>query len=138
MIVRDFRVILIIVALASLPSVAAPHLSNSLSSHGSISVAVAFCGEVQALDFFDQTFLISQDREDAETVPFSRWTDFFRVLADSRRSRRLQAIDPTDVRVGDRLCVRLDPSGATARLIEVLPSHAPALNYHAARSLPKE
>lgn len=138
MVVRHFPVILIIVALTLLPLVAAPHVSNSLSLHCGVSDTIAFCGEVQVLDLFDQTFLISEGGKASETVPFSRWTDFFRISTDSRGCKRLQAIDPTDVRVGDRLCILLDPSGATAQLIEVLPSDAPALSCHADRSLPKE
>lgn len=120
--------ILIVAGLAWAPLSAAPNVSNSPSSSGAITLS----GEVQASDFFDQTFLITQGDGNVETVPFSRWTDFFQISADSRSIRRRQAIDPTDVKVGDRLYILLDPSGATAQLVEVLLRHT-ALTSHAAR-----
>ncbi len=83
--------------------------------------AGAFCnrvGEVRVQDVFAQTFLLKQDDGQMETVPFSRWTEFFKVSSDS--SRNIREIEPTGIRLGDRLCVLLDPSEATARLILVL------------------
>jgi hypothetical protein len=82
----------------------------------------AFCsrvGEVLGQDVFAQTFLIKQDDGQTETIPFSRWTEVFKILPDSSRERS-RAIEPTDIRFGARLCVLLDPSEATATLILVL------------------
>ena len=82
----------------------------------------AFCsrvGEVRGRDAFAQTFLLKQDDGQMETVPFSRWTEFFKISPDSRRGNSRE-IEPTDIQLGDRLCVLLDPSEATARLILVL------------------
>jgi hypothetical protein len=84
--------------------------------------AEAFCthvGEVRGRDVFAQTFLLRQEDGKMETVPFSRWTGFFKISPDTR-SERPREIEPTDIRLGDRLCVLLDPSEATARLILVL------------------
>jgi hypothetical protein len=84
--------------------------------------AAAFCsrvGEVRGRDVFAQTFLLKQDDGQMETVPFSRWTEFFKISLDSRRGNPRE-IEPTDIRLGDRLCVLLDPNEATANLILVL------------------
>jgi len=82
-------------------------------------------GEVRGHDVFTQTFLLKQEDGQMETVPFSRWTEFFKILSDSR-SGRPREIEPADIRLGDRLCVLLDPSEATAKLILVLePARAP-------------
>jgi hypothetical protein len=70
-------------------------------------------------DVFAQTFLLKPDDGQMETVPFSRWTWFFKISLDSRDGRPRE-IDPTDIRLGDRLCVLLDPSEATAKLILIL------------------
>jgi hypothetical protein len=70
-------------------------------------------------DVFAQTFLLKRDDGQMETVPFSRWTRFFKISLDSRDGRPRE-IDPTDIRLGDRLCVLLDPSEATAKLILIL------------------
>ena len=81
-----------------------------------------FCsriGEVRGRDTFAQTFLLKQDDGQMETVPFSRWTEVFKISPDSR-SGNSREIEPTDIQLGDRLCVLLDPSEATARLILVL------------------
>ncbi len=84
--------------------------------------AGAFCshvGEVRGRHVFAQTFLLEQNHGQMETVPFSRWTEFFKISRDLR-GRNLWEIEPTDILLGDRLCVLLDPSGATSRLILVL------------------
>jgi len=84
--------------------------------------AEAFCsrvGEVLGREVFAQTFLLKHDDGQTETVPFSRWTEFFRISPDSR-SGKPREIEPTDIRLGDRLCVLLDLSEASARLILVL------------------
>jgi hypothetical protein len=70
-------------------------------------------------DFVAQGFLLKQDDGRMEAVPCSRWTEFFIIPPDSR-SGGSQGIEPTDIRLGDRLCVLLDVSEATARLILVL------------------
>lgn len=84
--------------------------------------AEAFCsrvGEVLGREVFAQTFLLKHDDGQTETVPFSRWTEFFKISPDSR-SGKPREIEPTDIRLGDRLCVLLDLSEASARLILVL------------------
>jgi hypothetical protein len=68
---------------------------------------------------FAQSFLLKQDDGEMETVPFSRWTEFFKISPDSREGNPRE-IEPADMRLGDQLCVLLDPSGATARSILVL------------------
>lgn len=110
MIARSF----IFVTLLSVPLLAAPQ--EKAVPDG----ADAVCGEVLAIDLFNQTFLV-QVTKSVETVPFSRWTDFVARSTDGQGRRHLQALDPTDVRTGDRVCILLDPSGATADRIEVLP-----------------
>jgi hypothetical protein len=80
-----------------------------------------FCtrvGEVLGRDVFAQSFLLKQADGQMETVPFSRWTEFFKISTDLR-SGKPREIEPTNIRIGDRLCVLLDPSEATARLILV-------------------
>ena len=84
--------------------------------------AISSCsrlGEVMGRDVFAQTFLLKPDDGQMETVPFSRWTWFFKISLDSRDGRPRE-IEPTDIRLGDRLCVLLDPSEATAKLILIL------------------
>jgi hypothetical protein len=109
------------VALFSLPLIAAPHEKTAPE------IADVFCGEVLSVDLFNQTFLIRDGTKDGtkavDTVPFSRWTNFVTRATDGQGRRHVQALDPTDVRTGDRLCILLDPSGATADRIEVLPAH---------------
>jgi hypothetical protein len=77
-------------------------------------------GQVLASDFFTQTFRLKrEDDGEIETLPFSKWTGFFRVVIGSKAGRP-QEIDPTEIRSGDRICVVLDPSEATSMLIIVL------------------
>ena len=76
-------------------------------------------GELLGRDVFAQTFVLRQDDGLRETVPFSRWTKFFKISPDSGAGVP-RAIEPTDIRLGDRLCVLLDPSEAAAALILVL------------------
>jgi hypothetical protein len=121
--------------LAALPGLAAPHLPaspapapSSASAPGSLRDAsglTAFCGQVQAVDLFNQTFVIRHDDASVETIPFSRWTDFLRVSTVAKAGKHTQAIDPTEVHAGDRLSIVLDANAATAERIEVLPAHAP-------------
>jgi hypothetical protein len=115
MIARSFAKTLLFVASLSLPLMAAPHETAAAGSGDVI------CGQVLAVDLFNQTFLILDGTKAAETVPFSRWTDFVTRATDGQGRKHLQALDPTDVRTGNRLCISLDPSGATADRIEVLP-----------------
>ena len=84
--------------------------------------AISSCsrlGEVMGRDVFAQTFLLKPDDGQMETVPFSRWTWFFKISLDSRDGRPRE-IEPTDIRLGDRLCAVLDPTEATAKLILIL------------------
>jgi len=76
-------------------------------------------GEVVGRDLVAQGFLLKQDDGRMEAVPFSRWTEFFNIQPDLR-SGGPREIEPTDIRMGDRVCVVLDVSEATARLILVL------------------
>jgi hypothetical protein len=117
MIPRRIVLILIAIVLASSVTTASRLLNPRFPSR-----AIAFCGEVEACDLFDQTLLIKEDGGNVETIPFSRWTDLFQILTDSRGRQRRQAIEPTKVATGDRLCIRFDPREATAELIEVLPA----------------
>ena len=71
-------------------------------------------------DAFAQTFELKRyDNGQIETVPYSRWTAFFKTRAGSKNARPRE-IEPTDIRVGDRLCILLDPSEATAAFILVV------------------
>ena len=56
------------------------------------------------------------------TVPFSRWTDFIRISTDAKGRRYRHSIEPTDIAIGERLSILLDPNAATAELVEVLPA----------------
>jgi hypothetical protein len=109
--------ILIVVGLAWAPLMGAPHLSNPRFS----SDGVEFCGELRAVNLFNQTLLIWRDDGKVETVPFSRWTDFIRISTDSRGRKFRKPIQPTDIEVGERIFILLDPNGATAELVGVLP-----------------
>lgn len=125
MIARSFAKTFIFVALSSVPLLAKPHEKTApaekLTAGEAMSSADTVCGEVLAVDLFNQTFLVLEETKAVETVPFSRWTDFARRSMDTQGRSHLEALDPTDVRTGDRLCILLDPSGATADRIEVLP-----------------
>jgi hypothetical protein len=85
-------------------------------------------GEVRGQDAFAQTLLIKLDNGRMETVPFSRWTGFFKTSLELRAEKPLE-IEPTDIRVFDRVCVVLDPSGATANYILVV---EPVKAHHSA------
>jgi hypothetical protein len=126
MIRRKVSLILFALSLTWAHPAGASDLSNSRFSGG----GAALCGEVQASDLFAQLFLIRQDDGKLETVPFSRWTEFFRTLPDARSRTRQRAIEPTEVAVGDRLCILLDPSEATAALILVLPGRVAGSPSH--------
>jgi hypothetical protein len=110
--------VMVLLGLAWVPLIAAPHLSNSQFSVGGL----AFCGDVQAVDLIAQTFLIWRDNGNTETVPFSRWTDFIRISTDAKGRKHRHAIEPTDIAIGERLSILLDPNAATAELVEVLPA----------------
>src|SRR5271168_5236488 len=62
MILRRIARILIVAGLAWAPLIAAPHLSNPRFSSG----GVEFCGELRAVDLFNQTFLIWRDDGEVE------------------------------------------------------------------------
>ena len=68
--------------------------------------------EVVGSDVFAQTFEVKTHNGRIQTVPFSRWTDFF--------SSAKIAIDPTDIHIGDRVLVRFDSNEATAQSIVVV------------------
>jgi hypothetical protein len=118
MIPRRIARILIVVGLAWAPLRAAPHWPNPRFSSG----VVEFCGELRAVDLFDQTLLIWRDDGKVEKVPFSRWTDFIRISTDSKGRKYRQPIEPSDIRIGERFFILLDPNAATAELVEVLPA----------------
>jgi hypothetical protein len=104
----------------SVPFLAAQgKLAKLPSSPADAGASCSRVGEVLGRDVFAQTFLLKQDDGQMETVPFSRWTEFFKISPDSR-SGRPREIEPTDIRLGDRLWVLLDLREASARLILVL------------------
>lgn len=115
MIARSLVKTLLLVASATLPLLAAP---RDIAAVGGGDVV---CGEVVAVDLFNQTILVAEAKG-VESMPFSRWTDFVTRATDSQGHKRIQALDPTDVRTGDRLCISVDPSGATADRVEVFPA----------------
>ena len=94
-------------------------LVNLPSSPAQAGASCSRVGEVLERNVFAQTLLLKLDGGQMETVPFSRWTEFLKIAPNSG-SRNPREIEPTDIRPGDRLCVLLDPSKATARLIVVL------------------
>jgi hypothetical protein len=115
---RQIARILIVVGLVWSPLFATPHWSNPRFSSG----GVEFRGELRAVDLFDQTLLIWRDDGKVETVPFSKLTEFIRIGTDSRGRKVRQPIEPTDIEIGERLFILLDPNRATAELVEVLPA----------------
>ena len=76
-------------------------------------------GEVLRRDLFAQTFVLSTGEGQVETLPYSRWTGFFKITPDSR-GRKPHEIDPAEIRKSDLVCAVLDPSGATAKMIFVI------------------
>jgi hypothetical protein len=94
-------------------------LAKLPSSSAGPGASCSRAGEVLGRDLVAQGFLLKQDDGRTEAVPFSRWTSFFKILPGSK-SGATREIEPTDIRMGDRLCVVLDASEATARLILVL------------------
>src|SRR5665213_4244233 len=88
-------------------------LARLPSSPTDVKATCSRVGEVLGRDVFAQTFLLKSNVGQMEIVPFSRWTAFFKIPTDSR-SGRPREIEPTDIRLGDRLCVLLDPSESTA------------------------
>jgi len=110
----------IIACVASCLSAAAQGtLARLPSSSAGASATCSRLGEVLRRDVFAQTFLLKLDVGQIETVPFSRWTGFFKVSSDLT-SGRAREIEPTDIRLGDRLCMLLDPSQGTATTILVV------------------
>jgi hypothetical protein len=109
--------ILIVVGLPWVPLIASPDRPNAQLSGG----GVTFCGVVRAVHLFDQTFVIWRDDGNVETVPFSRRTGFIRISTDSKRRKYRQPIEPTDIEIGERLSILLDPNEATAEHVDVLP-----------------
>ena len=89
------------------------------SSPAEAGVSCNRAGKVLSRNVFAQTFLLKLDDDQIETVAFSRWTEFLKISPTSG-SRKSREIEPTEIRPGDRLCVLLDPSEATARFILVL------------------
>jgi hypothetical protein len=82
--------------------------------------APADTAEVVGSDIFDQTFQVKMNNGQVETVPFSKWTDFFKVSSESRLTPKV-AIDPTEIQTGDRVLIVLDSNDATAVSIVVVP-----------------
>jgi hypothetical protein len=106
-----------------------------------LPASCGLAGQVLAYDVFGQGFLLKLDvdgKTKTETVPFSRWTNFFDVTSGLKIGTPKE-IEPTAIRTGDRLCVMLDPSAAIARIVFVVrpnpvvgqsitsPSHAAGL-----------
>jgi hypothetical protein len=121
-------IFVLLVLFLSVPLLAAQEKPAKLSpSAPDAGASCSRVGEVLGRNVFAQTFLLKQEDGQMNTVPFSRWTGFFKISPDSR-SGRSREIEPTDIRLGDRLCVRLDPSGATANFIFVLEPSTPASN----------
>src|ERR1700674_4183596 len=116
-----WHIILVFLTLfVSAPLLAAQGKPASLpASSPDAGASCSRVGEVLGRNVFAQTLLLKPENRQVETVPFSRWTGFFKTSPDSR-SGRPREIEPTDIRLGDRLCVLLDPSEASARLILVL------------------
>lgn len=83
------------------------------------AISCSRVGEVLGRDMFGQAFLLKQEAGGLEEIPFSRWTEFFKIPSDLGIAER-RAIEPADIRLGDRVCVVLDTSQATARLILVM------------------
>lgn len=105
----------------SVPFLAAqPNLAKLPSSPTDEEALCGRVGEVAGRDSFAQSFLLRHADGQIETVPFSRWTVFFTISPDARSGKPRREIEPADIQRGDRLCVLLDPSEATARLILVL------------------
>ncbi len=128
---RPMALNFIVLGVAWTQLVAAPHWSNFPGSNFPTSPgAVTLCGRVQATDLFAQTFLIKLDDGNVETVPFSRWTGFFRVSKESKGGASREEIDPSEVGTGDRLHILLDPSQSTAERIEVLPREKQEKRVH--------
>lgn len=90
------------------------------SIDGSPQSPRAICGEIQAVDFFEQTFTIEHPDGRQETIPFSRWTDFVRVTR-AKTGQHRKALDPADLEIGDQVQVQLDPNLASAEQVQVLP-----------------
>jgi hypothetical protein len=130
MIRREGSLILLVCTLTAAPLMAKSDLPNFLSGGGD-----AFCGLVEGSDLVGQSLLIRQDDGKVETVPFSRWTEFFKIVVDAKGRKRHQAIEPTDLATGDRLCIRLDPSGAVATSVLLCPGHAATSALHPAARL---
>jgi hypothetical protein len=82
--------------------------------------APADAAEVVGSDIFAQTFQVKMHNGQVETVPFSKWTDFFKVSSESRLTPKV-AIDPTEIQTGDRVLIVLDSNDATALSIVVMP-----------------
>lgn len=89
------------------------------SSSGSTQPAEAICGEIQAVDFFEQTFTVEHPDGQVETIPFSRWTNFYR-MARSKSGEHREAVEPSQLEIGDEVQVRLDANAATAERVQVL------------------
>ena len=68
--------------------------------------------EVIGSDIFAQTLEVKTHSGQVETVPFSKWTDFFKSKV---------AIEPSDIQIGDHVRILLDSNEATAVSIVVMP-----------------
>jgi hypothetical protein len=77
-----------------------------------VDVTASSVAEVIGSDIFAQTLEVKTHDGQVETVPFSKWTDFFKSKV---------AIDPSDIRIGDHVRILLDSNEATAVSIVVIP-----------------
>lgn len=124
----------LLIWLSGLPLLAAPGTLVKLpSSPGDAVTSCSRMGAVMGRDMFDQSFLLKQDNGWMETVPFSRWTAFFKISPGSSTGTP-RGIEPTDIRLGDRLCVLLDATEATAKSIIVVEPIEPPPALIAARN----
>jgi len=81
-------------------------LANLPSSPAEAGASCSRVGEVLGRNVFAQTFLLKLDDGQMETVPFSRWTEFLKIISPNSRSRNAREIEPTDIRpeIGSVCC----------------------------------
>jgi hypothetical protein len=103
----------------SMPFLAARENPAMLSLPADQKASCSGLGQVWGRDMMAQAFLLKKQAGDLEEIPFSRWTRFFE-MPSNLKSGGPRAIDPTDIRLGDRVCVVLDTNQAIARLILVV------------------
>lgn len=77
-----------------------------------VDITASGVAEVIGSNIFAQTLEVKTHDGQVETVPFSKWTDFFKSKV---------AIDPSDIQIGDHVRILLDSNEATAVSIVVIP-----------------